>query len=249
MHTQVQTVAGHAFAELVERAAACDRIRGVLALLKRYENLFRLPTRIRQASDKGHYDQVRVLWRLPILTRCRPSLNMGVGRPLSVLGKPPSPVICSQEGQNMSTLVAGILSVLMRRQGVSGVARGRCEWDVSVIGTDGASWPVQVINEYKKARVLMSDAAATAKSGVWQSLFHEVEKVLTLHLVCCKQDPQGGTCCAIDGFTNRPSLRHTPYHLQAAILDGGLMWMFSWFSPVSPCFRVFDGVDVWAGRG
>ena len=51
-------MAGHAFAELVERAAACDRIRGVLALIKRYESLFRLPTRIRQASERGLYDQV-----------------------------------------------------------------------------------------------------------------------------------------------------------------------------------------------
>ena len=56
---QVQQVAGHAFAELVERAAACDRIRGVLALLKRYDNLFRLPTRIRHASERGAYDQAR----------------------------------------------------------------------------------------------------------------------------------------------------------------------------------------------
>ncbi len=54
---QVQTVAGHAFAELVERAAACDRIRGVLALLKRYDHLFRLPMRIRHASERGLYDQ------------------------------------------------------------------------------------------------------------------------------------------------------------------------------------------------
>jgi hypothetical protein len=38
----------------------------------------------------------------------------------------------------------------------------------------------QVINEYKKARVLMADSAATNKSGVWQSLFHEVEKVSAL---------------------------------------------------------------------
>lgn len=56
---QVKTVAEHAFKELVERAAACDRIRGVLALLKRYESLFRLPTRIRQASERGLYDQAR----------------------------------------------------------------------------------------------------------------------------------------------------------------------------------------------
>lgn len=56
---QVKKVAGQAFDELVQRAAACDRIRGVLALLKRYENLFRLPTHIRQASERGLYDQAR----------------------------------------------------------------------------------------------------------------------------------------------------------------------------------------------
>ncbi len=55
----MKIVAEHAFKELVERAAACDRIRGVLALLKRYESLFRLPTRIRQASERGLYDQAR----------------------------------------------------------------------------------------------------------------------------------------------------------------------------------------------
>ena len=55
---QVQNVARHAFVELVERASACDRIRGVLALIKRHENLFRLPTRIRHATERGLYDQV-----------------------------------------------------------------------------------------------------------------------------------------------------------------------------------------------
>ena len=58
IRSQVQNVARHAFAELVERASACDRIRGVLALIKRHENLFRLPTRIRHATERGLYDQV-----------------------------------------------------------------------------------------------------------------------------------------------------------------------------------------------
>jgi len=35
----------------------------------------------------------------------------------------------------------------------------------------------QVITEYRKARALMAESAATPKSGVWQSLFQEVEKV------------------------------------------------------------------------
>lgn len=66
MHAlQVQNVARHAFAELVERASACDRIRGVLALIKRHENLFRLPTRIRHATERGLYDQVTCQTVLP----------------------------------------------------------------------------------------------------------------------------------------------------------------------------------------
>ena len=55
---QVQKEARHAFGALLDRASASDRIRGVLALLKRYENLFRLPTRIRQASEMELYEQV-----------------------------------------------------------------------------------------------------------------------------------------------------------------------------------------------
>ena len=58
---QVQEVAAGAFAELVERAAACDRIRGVLALLRRYDHLFRLPSRIRHAHERGAHDQARGL--------------------------------------------------------------------------------------------------------------------------------------------------------------------------------------------
>jgi hypothetical protein len=62
----VQEVAAGAFAELVERAAACDRIRGVLALLKRYDHLFRLPSRIRHAHERGAHDQActRLLLRM-----------------------------------------------------------------------------------------------------------------------------------------------------------------------------------------
>jgi hypothetical protein len=54
----VQKEARRTFGALLERASASDRLRGVLALLKRYENLFRLPTRIRQATEGGLYEQV-----------------------------------------------------------------------------------------------------------------------------------------------------------------------------------------------
>ncbi len=65
---QVQKEARHTFGALLERASASDRIRGVLALLKRYENLFRLPTRIRQATEGGLYEQV-----------AGPTLTLGAG--------------------------------------------------------------------------------------------------------------------------------------------------------------------------
>lgn len=47
------------------------------------------------------------------------------------------------------------------------------ETSAEVAGTPHA----QVIGEYRKARALMAGGAATAKGGVWQNLFHEVEKV------------------------------------------------------------------------
>ena len=43
---------------------------------------------------------------------------------------------------------------------------------------------LQVITEYRKARGLMSESAASPKGGVWQSLFQEVEKVQSLPFCC-----------------------------------------------------------------
>ena len=43
---------------------------------------------------------------------------------------------------------------------------------------------LQVITEYRKARGLMSESAASPKGGVWQSLFQEVEKVQSLPFRC-----------------------------------------------------------------
>lgn len=39
------------FGGMLERQAQVDRIKGVLAMLQRYESLFRLPTRIRSSPD------------------------------------------------------------------------------------------------------------------------------------------------------------------------------------------------------
>lgn len=46
---QVQQSAQATFSVLLERQAEADKIRGVLAMLQRYDSLFRLPTRIRRA--------------------------------------------------------------------------------------------------------------------------------------------------------------------------------------------------------
>lgn len=46
---------------MLERASISERIRSVISLLKRYESLFRLPTRIRQQTERQEFDQVRAL--------------------------------------------------------------------------------------------------------------------------------------------------------------------------------------------
>lgn len=54
---------------------------------------------------------------------------------------------------------------------------------------------LQVITEYRKARRLMSESAASPKGGVWQSLFQEVEKVQSLPF-CCSYN--GAYCSTIE---------------------------------------------------
>ena len=143
---QVQNVARHAFAELVERASACDRIRGVLALIKRHENLFRLPTRIRHATERGLYDQVMRQSRhlaIPLHSSELP-LPQGIPHPRYYCCHDQRRVLTQHEQHMTSTVM------------------------------------VQVITEYRKARTLMGEDAATPKGGVWHSLFQEVEKVRML---------------------------------------------------------------------
>lgn len=48
-----------AFANLLDRAATSDQVKSVVLLLKRYESLFQLPSRIRQSIERGECDQVR----------------------------------------------------------------------------------------------------------------------------------------------------------------------------------------------
>ena len=47
---QVQQSAQATFVALLERQAEAEKIRGVLAMVQRYDSLFRLPTRIRRAA-------------------------------------------------------------------------------------------------------------------------------------------------------------------------------------------------------
>ena len=54
----MQDEAKGAFANLLERAATSDQVKSVVALLKRYEGLFQLPSRIRQGSERADFDQV-----------------------------------------------------------------------------------------------------------------------------------------------------------------------------------------------
>ena len=41
---------------MLERASMSDRIKSVMGLLRRYEALFSLPTRIMQETDRGDFD-------------------------------------------------------------------------------------------------------------------------------------------------------------------------------------------------
>ena len=44
------------------------QVKSVVGLLKRYEGLFQLPSRIRQSTEKGEFDQVTPLPCLQMLT-------------------------------------------------------------------------------------------------------------------------------------------------------------------------------------
>lgn len=55
---QVQEEARHAVASMLERAGMSDRIKSVMGLIRRYESLFQLPTRIVQETEHGEFDTV-----------------------------------------------------------------------------------------------------------------------------------------------------------------------------------------------
>lgn len=55
---QVSLEAQRVFGALLDRQQKTERIKSVVAMLKRYESLFRLPARIRQATQRGEFEQV-----------------------------------------------------------------------------------------------------------------------------------------------------------------------------------------------
>ena len=56
--TQVYEEAQRVFSAMLDRQQKAERIKSVVAMLKRYETVFRLPTRIRQATERGKFEQV-----------------------------------------------------------------------------------------------------------------------------------------------------------------------------------------------
>ena len=72
----MQDEAKRAFANLLERAATSDQVKSVVALLKRYEGLFQLPSRIRQGTERAEFDQVSRSHHHPPLpdTSCKVAL-------------------------------------------------------------------------------------------------------------------------------------------------------------------------------
>ena len=70
------------FADVLLRAAESERIRAKLALLKQYDSLFRLPPRIRDATRRGDYEQVRGSFPIPLgLFLVSRSQHRSSGRP------------------------------------------------------------------------------------------------------------------------------------------------------------------------
>lgn len=55
---QVQQEAKRAVASMLERAGMSDRIKSVMGMLRRYESLFRLPSRIMQETECGEFEAV-----------------------------------------------------------------------------------------------------------------------------------------------------------------------------------------------
>ena len=55
---QVSLESQRVFGAMLERQQKAERIKSVVAMLKRYESLFRLPSRIRQATERGEFEQV-----------------------------------------------------------------------------------------------------------------------------------------------------------------------------------------------
>ena len=56
--SQVYDEAQRVFSAMLDRQQKAERIKSVVAMLKRYETVFRLPTRIRQATERGEFEQV-----------------------------------------------------------------------------------------------------------------------------------------------------------------------------------------------
>ncbi|KAA6419700.1 MAG: hypothetical protein FRX49_10424, partial [Trebouxia sp. A1-2] len=56
--TDVQQEAKRAVASMLERAGMSDRIKSVMGMLRRYESLFRLPSRIMQETECGEFEAV-----------------------------------------------------------------------------------------------------------------------------------------------------------------------------------------------
>lgn len=76
------------FGAMLERQAQVERIKGVLAMLKRYESLFRLPTRI----------------------RCPPLVSLAVARRLArAVASSSSFVPPPQSGSHMHSVLPGSL--------------------------------------------------------------------------------------------------------------------------------------------
>ncbi|GBF96117.1 hypothetical protein Rsub_08993 [Raphidocelis subcapitata] len=76
--TEVQGAAKHAFGPLLERHAKAERIKSVLALLRRFQSLFSAPSRIRALAAAHDYEQVVAEYK-KANALIRPTSSTGAG--------------------------------------------------------------------------------------------------------------------------------------------------------------------------
>jgi hypothetical protein len=175
---QVQQGAATAFGPILERAAKAERIKGVLALMRRFQGLFAMPQRITSTAAAQDYEQVG---------GCMECLCSMVGSAGKCFW---NWLLCSSRGlitkvaeavrEAIAEVDMELLLKLLEHMVICAAALSLRTVHAPRRNQFAATFTatlclLQVIAEYKKAVGLIRPGPHTAK--VWVSLFQEIDKV------------------------------------------------------------------------